>query len=269
MGRVNPVAELASVPVVILCGGLGSRLREETEVRPKPMVEIGGQPILWHIMNIYAAWGATDFKLALGYKAEVIKEYFLNFHPHTSDMTVHLASGRVDYHSNKSPDWLVTLVDTGLHTETGGRVKRLRPWIMNRTFMLTYGDGVGDVDISALLRFHRSHGKLATVTAVRPPARFGNLVLEKDQVQRFEEKSQAEAGWINGGFFVLEPGVFDYIASDSVPWEMDPLQNLAKDGQLMSFRHQGFWAPMDTLREKHRLQEMWDSGKAPWKLWCY
>lgn len=259
--------EVGQIPVAVLCGGLGSRLREETEIRPKPMVEIGGQPILWHIMNIYAAWGTTRFLLALGYKAEVIKEYFLNFHPHTSDMTIHLASGKVDHHNNTAPDWQVALIDTGLHTETGGRVKRLKPWVDNRTFMLTYGDGVGNIDIKALLAFHQSHGKLATVTAVRPPARFGNLVFEGGQVVEFAEKSQALAGWINGGFFVLEPGVFDYIAGDSMPWESEPLQRLAKDGQLMAYQHGGFWAAMDTLREKQRLQELWDSGRAPWKIW--
>lgn len=258
---------LHSTPVVILCGGMGTRLREETDTRPKPMVEIGGQPILWHVMNIYAARGVQHFLLALGYKAEMIKEYFFNFHPHTSDMTVHLATGNIDYHSNIAPDWHVTLIDTGLHTETGGRIKRLRPWVGKQTFMLTYGDGVGNVDIRALLRFHRSHGKLATVTAVRPPARFGSLVFAKNKVRAFAEKSQTEAGWINGGFFVLEPGVFEYIDGDVTVWEVDPLQNLAKNGELMVFRHEGFWAPMDTLREKHRLQELWDSGKAPWKIW--
>ena len=246
---------------------MGSRLREETDLRPKPMVEIGGQPILWHIMNIYAAWGAKEFLLALGYKGEFIKEYFLNFHPHTSDLTVQLATGNIAYHSNKAPDWRVTLVDTGLHTATGGRIKRLKPWLAGQTFMLTYGDGVGNVDVRALLAFHRSHGRLATVTAVRPPARFGNLLFQKDRVVEFEEKPQTEAGWINGGFFVLEPGVFDYLTNEAIPWEQDPLRNLAKDGELMAFRHEGFWAPMDTLREKHRLQELWDSGKAPWKVW--
>lgn len=259
--------KVEQIPVAVLCGGLGSRLREETEIRPKPMVEIGGQPILWHIMNIYAAWGTKCFLLALGYKAEVIKEYFLNFHPHTSDMTIHLASGKVDHHNNMAPDWQVTLIDTGLHTETGGRVKRLKPWVHNQTFMLTYGDGIGNINIKALLAFHRSHGKLATVTAVRPPARFGNLVFEGGQVVEFAEKSQALAGWINGGFFVLEPGVFDYIAGDAMPWESEPLQRLAKDGQLMAYQHKGFWAAMDTLREKQRLQELWDSRKAPWKIW--
>lgn len=254
-------------PVAILCGGQGTRLREETEFRPKPMVEIGDRPILWHIMSIYAAAGLNNFVLALGYKGELIKEYFLNFHPHTSDMTVHLATGLVSYHSNKAPDWHVTLVDTGLNTQTGGRVKRLKPWLDGKTFMLTYGDGVGNVDLKALLDFHKNHGKLATVTAVRPPSRFGSLAFDKDRVLAYQEKPQIEAGWINGGFFVLEPGIFEYISGDAMPWESEPLHKLAADGQLMAYRHERFWAPMDTLREKHLLQELWDSGNAPWKVW--
>lgn len=253
--------------VVLLAGGLGTRLSEETDVKPKPMVEIGGHPMLWHIMNVYAAQGFTDFVVALGYKGEVIKEYFLNFHPHNSDLTVRLATGAVDYHSNKAPDWTVTLVDTGLKTQTGGRVKRLQQWLGNRTFMLTYGDGVGNVDLKALLAFHRSHGKLATVTAVRPPSRFGSVVVEGDRVFEFKEKPQTEAGWINGGFFVLEPGVFEYISGDTVAWESEPLNQIANAGQLMAFRHEAFWQPMDTIREKHLLQTLWDSGKAPWKIW--
>jgi len=255
------------VPAVILCGGVGSRLREETEVRPKPMVEIGGQPILWHIMNIYASAGCRDFALALGYKGEVIKQYFLNFHTYTADLMVRLSTGEVQYHGNNVPDWNVTLVDTGLKTETGGRIKRLKPWIGGRTFMVTYGDGVSDIDLNALLAFHRSHGRLATVTAVRPPSRFGDLVFEDGRVIEFHEKSQAHGGWINGGFFILEPGALDYIADDSVPWELDPLRNLTKDQQLMAYQHHGFWAPMDTLREKQLLQSLWEAGKAPWKVW--
>ena len=255
------------IPVVILCGGQGTRLREETEFRPKPMVEIGERPILWHIMSIYAAAGLSNFVLALGYKGELIKEYFLNFHPHTSDLTVHLGTGQVNYHSNAAPDWHVTLVDTGLNTQTGGRVRRLKPWLDGKPFMLTYGDGVGNVDLKALWEFHKNHGKLATVTAVRPPSRFGNLTCENSRVQAFKEKPQTDAGWINGGFFVLEPSIFEYIAGDSMPLEIDPLHQLAADGQLMAYRHEGFWAPMDTLREKHLLQELWDSGSAPWKVW--
>jgi glucose-1-phosphate cytidylyltransferase len=253
--------------VVLLAGGLGTRLSEETDVRPKPMVEIGGHPILWHIMNIYAAAGLSDFVIALGYKGELIKEYFLNFHPHNSDLTVHLGSGRVAFHDNKAPDWTVTLADTGMHTQTGGRVRRLRPWLDGKTFMMTYGDGVGNLDLKALLAFHKSHGKLATVTAVRPPSRFGSVVLAEHRVVEFTEKPQTEGGWINGGFFVLEPGVLDYVSGDSVAWEAEPLHRIAQEGQLMAFRHEGFWQPMDTLREKRLLQDLWESGTAPWKVW--
>lgn len=253
--------------VVLLAGGLGTRLSEETDVKPKPMVEIGGHPIIWHIMNIYAAAGFNDFVIALGYKGEVIKEYFLNFYPHNNDLTVHLATGQVTYHHNKAPDWNVTLVDTGLKAETGGRIKRLKSWVGRDTFMLTYGDGVGNVDLKALLAFHKAHGKLATVTAVRPPARFGNMIFEDGRVLEFKEKPQTEGGWINGGFFVLEPGVFDYVGGDAMPWESGPLPKLAGDGQLMVFKHESFWQPMDTLREKQLLQSLWDSGRAPWKVW--
>lgn len=253
--------------VVLLAGGMGTRLSEETDVRPKPMVEIGGHPIIWHIMNIYAAQGFKDFVIALGYKGEVIKEYFLNFHPHNSDLTVHLATGHVECHANKAPSWTVTLVDTGLKTQTGGRIRRLQPWLGNKPFMLTYGDGVGNIDLKALLAFHRSHGKLATVTAVRPPSRFGTVLIDKNRVFEFTEKPQTEAGWINGGFFVLEPGIFDYISGDSVAWESEPLCKIAGEGQFMAFQHESFWQPMDTMREKHLLQSLWDSGHAPWKVW--
>jgi len=253
--------------VVLLAGGMGTRLSEETDVRPKPMVEIGGHPIIWHIMNVYAAQGFTDFVIALGYKGEVIKEYFLNFHPHNNDLTVHLATGHVEFHANKAPNWTVTLVDTGLKTQTGGRIKRLRPWLGNKPFMLTYGDGVGNIDLKALLAFHKSHGKLATVTAVRPPSRFGTVLVDKNRVFEFTEKPQTEAGWINGGFFVLEPSVFDYIGGDSVAWESEPLGRIAAEGQLMAFQHEAFWQPMDTMREKLLLQSLWDSGHAPWKVW--
>lgn len=253
--------------VVLLAGGIGTRLAEETDVRPKPMVEIGGHPIIWHIMNIYAAAAFTDFVVALGYKGDLIKEYFLNFYPHNSNFTVHLGSGCVTYHDNKAPDWTVTLVDTGLHAQTGGRIKRLRPWLDNQTFMMTYGDGVGSIDLRALLTFHRSHGRLATMTAVRPTSRFGSVVFNGHQVVEFTEKPQTEGGWINGGFFVLEPGVFEYIAGDATVWESEPLSQIAADGQLMAFPHEGFWQPMDTIREKRLLQELWVSGKAPWKVW--
>jgi glucose-1-phosphate cytidylyltransferase len=197
----------------------------------------------------------------------MIKEYFLNFHPHTSDLTVRLASGQVDYHANKAPDWNVTLVDTGLKTQTGGRIKKLKPWVGNETFLLTYGDGLGDINLKALVAFHKSHGKLATVTAVRPPSRFGSVVLENQRVFEFKEKPQTEAGWINGGFFVLEPGIFDYISGDGVSWESEPLTKLASEGQLLAYQHDSFWQPMDTLREKCLLQSLWDSGNAPWKVW--
>lgn len=259
--------ETGIMKVVILAGGLGSRLSEETDIKPKAMVEIGGHPILWHIMNIYAAYDFQDFLIALGYKGEVIKEYFLNFYPHNSDITVNLATGRVKYHNNNAPDWTVMLVDTGIRTETGGRIKRLRPWLAESTFMMTYGDGVGNVDLKKLLVFHKAHGKLATMTGVHPPSRFGSVIIEDDQVVEFREKPQVGGGWINGGFFVLEPGVFDYIKDDSTPWEASPLQKLTSDGQLMVYRHDEFWQPMDTLREKRLLQALWDSGNAPWKVW--
>lgn len=254
--------------VVILAGGLGTRLAEETVVRPKPMVEIGGRPILWHIMNIYSAAGFNEFIIALGYKGEVIKDYFLNFYALNNDLTIRLWEGKVQVHgNNQQPAWVVQLVDTGLPTQTGGRIKRLRPWISDETFMVTYGDGVADVNVRDILQFHRSHGKYATVTAVRPPSRFGALRLNDNQVVSFVEKPQTESGWINGGFFVFEPQVFDYIDGDATPLETDPLERLAADGQLMAYKHEGFWQPMDTLREKQILERLWESGKAPWKIW--
>lgn len=250
---------------VILCGGLGTRLSEETQLRPKPMVEIGGRPILWHIMKIYERHGVTDFMLALGYKGEVIKDYFLNYHARQSDLTVELKGGRVDYTNPTAEDWRVSLIDTGASTMTGGRLLRLKSHLQaDGTFMLTYGDGVSDVDINALLAFHRAHGRLATVTAVRPPARFGDLRIENDRVINFEEKPQAGEGWINGGFFVLEPGVFDFIAGDATIFEKAPLERLAQRGELLAYRHPGYWQSMDTLRDKQALEEMWASGKAPW-----
>jgi glucose-1-phosphate cytidylyltransferase len=254
--------------VAILAGGLGSRLQEETSVRPKPMVEIGGKPILWHILNIYAAHGFDEFVIALGYKGELIKEYFLNFFTLNSDFTVDLATGKTEVRAGaKRPSWKVTLVDTGPDTQTGGRVGRLRPYLEDGTFMLTYGDGVADVDLKKLAAFHRSHGKLATVTAVRPPSRFGSFAFDGDRVLEFQEKPQTGEGWINGGFFVLEPEVLDLIGGDDTLWEMEPLNTLAARGELMAFRHAGFWQPMDTLREKRLLEELWQSGKAPWKCW--
>lgn len=253
---------------IILAGGLGTRLAEETTLRPKPMVEVGGKPILWHLMNIYSAQGFHEFIVALGYKGEMIKEYFLNFHTLNANLTVDLASGRHTAQASAPVPWNVHLVDTGFDTQTGGRLKRLEAWLgTDDTFFLTYGDGLANVDLRALLEFHRNHCKLATVTAVRPPARFGGLALEGDQVTRFSEKPQTGEGWINGGFFVLNRRVLDYIAGDATFWELDPLERLATEGQLHAFRHEGFWQPMDTLREKHMLDKLWESGKAPWKVW--
>ncbi|HEU4630950.1 MAG TPA: glucose-1-phosphate cytidylyltransferase [Gemmatimonadaceae bacterium] len=253
--------------VVILAGGRGTRLAEETSVRPKPMVEIGGKPMIWHIMSIYAAHGFSDFLVACGYKGECIKEYFRNAFIHSADFTIDLRDGQLSVLNGSRIDWKVGLVDTGTETMTGGRIRRLRPWLGDATFMATYGDGLASVDIRALMAFHRRHGRLATVTAVRPPARFGGLVLTEDAVATFSEKPQAGEGWINGGFFVFEPGVFEYLADDETILEREPLERLAADGQLMAFRHEGFWQPMDTLREKELLESLWLSGKAPWKTW--
>jgi glucose-1-phosphate cytidylyltransferase len=255
------------VKVVILAGGVGSRLSEETTLRPKPMVEIGGKPILWHIMNIYAAHGFDEFVIALGYKGEVIKEYFLNFYALNNDISIDLSSGKTIIHDGNQPKWNVHLIDTGLHTETGGRLKRLASWLdKNETFMFTYGDGVADVDLDALLHFHKTHGKLATVTAVRPPARFGRMAVEDGRVVDFYEKPEEGEGWINGGFFVLNAKVLDYIEDDKTPWEREPLERLARDGQMGSYLHRGFWSCMDTLKEKNMLEELWASGHAPWRF---
>jgi glucose-1-phosphate cytidylyltransferase len=253
---------------VILAGGLGSRLSEETVAKPKPMVEIGGKPILWHIMHIFSAYGVNEFVLALGYRGEVIKEYFLNFFALNNNISIDLASGKTTIHEGNQPRWKVHLVDTGVLTQTGGRLRRLRAWLGDEeTFMLTYGDGVADVDICALLRFHESHGKIATVTTVRPPARFGSIVFDGQRVSEFAEKPQTGEGWINGGFFVLNRKVFDYVDGDDTVWERVPMERLASDGQLMAYRHDGFWQPMDTLREKKLLDDLWQAGAAPWKVW--
>jgi glucose-1-phosphate cytidylyltransferase len=249
---------------IILAGGLGTRLSEETVLRPKPMVEIGGIPILCHVMGIYAAQGYADFVVALGYKGQSVKEFFLNYYALNSDLTVDLRSGATTVHQGERKPWRIDLVDTGVQTMTGGRIKRLRPWVGEGTFMATYGDGLADIDIRALVAFHRRHGRLATVTVVRPPSRFGALQFDGDRVQAFMEKPQTGEGWINGGFFVLEPGIFDYIEGDETLWEREPLERLAADGQLMAFHHAGFFQPMDTLREKQVLEGLWQSGKAPW-----
>ncbi len=253
---------------VILAGGFGSRLSEETQVKPKPMVEIGGRPILWHIMNIYGAHGVKEFVIACGYKAEIIKTYFLNFYALNNDLSIDLSTGNTLIHNGNHPGWKVHLVDTGLQTGTGGRLKRLERWLADEeTFLFTYGDGVADLDVQALLRFHFSHGRLATVTTVRSPARFGRLAFEGNRVTEFYEKPEASEGWINGGYFVLNRKVLDYIDDDASLWERTPVERLAQDGQLMGYRHYGFWSCMDTLKEKNLLEEMWASGKAPWKIW--
>ncbi len=253
---------------VILAGGFGSRLSEETILRPKPMVEIGNRPILWHIMNIYSHYGVNEFIIALGYKAEVIKEYFLNFYAINNNISLDLSSGKTIIHDGKQPHWKVHLVDTGLYTQTGGRLRRLKDWLKDdETFMFTYGDGVGDIDIEALKDFHLSHGKLATVTTVRPPARFGSISFKGFQVADFFEKPKNGDGWINGGFFVLNKRSIDYIESDDSIWEKDCVEKLTRDGQLMGFKHQGFWSCMDTLKEKNYLEELWNSNRPPWKVW--
>lgn len=251
--------------VIILCGGRGTRLSEETQIKPKPMVEIGGRPILWHIMKIYERHGLNDFMLALGYKGELIKDYFLHYHARQSDLSVHLKSGVVDYTNPTAEDWHVTLVDTGAATQTGGRLRRLKPLLQSGgTFMMTYGDGVSDVDLTALREFHRSHGRLATVTAVRPQARFGDLHIENNRVSKFEEKPQTGEGWINGGFFVFEPAALDFITSDATLLEKEPLTQLAQRGELMAYQHTGYWQSMDTLRDKQALDELLADGKVPW-----
>lgn len=253
--------------VGILAGGYGSRLAEETEIKPKPMVEIGGHPILWHIMMLYSQYGYNEFAIALGYKGEVIKKYMVDYHSLSSNMTVDLKDGKVETHGAQTPDWKVDLIDTGPGTMTGGRIKRLIPYMGNETFMLTWGDGVSTVDLDKLLAFHRSHGKLATLTAVRPPARYGHLEFDGDKILQFTEKPQTAEGWINGAFFVLEPEIYDYIDGDDTQFEHEPLERLAAEGQLMAYRHDGFWQCMDTLREKHILENYWASGNAPWKTW--
>jgi glucose-1-phosphate cytidylyltransferase len=252
--------------VVLLAGGLGTRISEETSVRPKPMVEIGGKPILWHIMKIYATHGLTDFVVCCGYKGYLIKEYFANYFLHMSDVTIDLGKNSIEVHQKKAEPWRVTLVDTGESTQTGGRLRRVRDYI-DGDFCLTYGDGVGSVNITELLAFHKAHGKHATMTAVQPPGRFGALEMNGTQVRSFMEKPTGDGGWINGGFFVLNPAVIDLIEGDETLWERQPLEALAKNDQLQAYFHHGFWQPMDTLRDKNHLEELWTAGNAPWKTW--
>lgn len=252
---------------VILAGGMGTRISEESHLRPKPMIEIGGRPILWHIMKIYSAHGINDFIICLGYKGFIIKEYFANYFLHMSDVTFDMKENRMEVHQRNAEPWRVTLVDTGEETMTGGRLKRVREHIGNETFCFTYGDGVSDINIMNLIEFHQKQRTSATLTAVQPPGRFGALDMEGNKITRFEEKPEGDYSWINGGFFVLEPGVIDLIEGDATVWERKPLEELARRGQLSAFRHEGFWQPMDTLRDKIKLEELWDSGNAPWKKW--
>jgi len=256
-----------SMKAVILCGGLGTRLSEETVLKPKPMVEIGGMPVLWHIMKIYAAHGVREFVLALGYKGESIKDYFVNYRYRSRSLTVEMHKGVVEVHQGDSEDWTVHLLDTGLNTQTGGRLKRAAQFIGREPFLATYGDGVTNLDITKVIKEHKRNGRLATMTAVRPPARFGSMVFEGDLVTRFEEKPQAGEGWINGGFFVLQPEVADYIEGDATLWEREPMEKLASAGQLAAYRYDGFWQCMDTLRDVRLLESLWQEGRAPWKTW--
>ena len=254
---------------IILAGGLGTRISEETHLKPKPMIEIGGRPILWHIMKIYSSHGVNDFIICCGYKGYLIKEYFANYFLHMSDVTFHMKDNRMEVHQNNVEPWTVTLVDTGENTLTGGRLKRVGDYIKNEElFCFTYGDGVGDIDITSLIKFHKAHNKQATLTAMRPPGRYGALAItDSDKVDHFQEKPDGEGGWINGGFFVLSPKIIDRISDDFTSWEGDPLSGLATDGELVAFKHNGFWQPMDTLREKNLLNDLCRSGKAPWKTW--
>jgi len=253
--------------VVILAGGLGTRLSEETVIKPKPMVEIGGNPILWHIMKIFSQYGFNDFIICLGYKGYVIKEYFANYFLHMSDVTIDIKNNKIEIHQNYSEPWKISLIDTGDNTMTGGRVKRIQSYIGDETFMLTYGDGLSDVNIPNLIKFHKKHGQIGTLTAIRPVGRFGALELSGPSVTTFLEKPEGEGGYINGGFFVFEPQLFDYLKDDATILERSPLETLAKERQLNAFKHEGFWHPMDTLRDKNYLENLWSSGKAPWKVW--
>jgi glucose-1-phosphate cytidylyltransferase len=256
------------VKAVILAGGLGTRISEESHLKPKPMVEIGGKPVLWHIMKIYSHHGIDDFIICLGYKGYVIKEYFANYFLHMSDVTFDIARNRMEVQQASAEPWRVTLVDTGELTMTGGRLKRVRAYLGDEEFCFTYGDGLGNVDVGALIAFHRKQGTLATVTAVQPPGRFGALDLDRELITSFREKPQGDGGWINGGFFVLSPNALDYVDGDATIWERESLERLAADGQLAAYRHTGFWQPMDTLRDKLHLEELWNSGRAPWRIWA-
>jgi glucose-1-phosphate cytidylyltransferase len=258
---------MANLKTVILAGGLGTRLSEETVIRPKPMVELGGRPILWHIMKLYSHFGINDFVVCLGYKGYTIKEYFANYFLHNSDVTINLRNNELKVHQNSSEPWSVTLVDTGDDTATGGRLRRVRQHVDGETFCFTYGDGLADVDIAALIDFHRQQKTHATLTAVQPPGRFGVIDIEEDKIRDFTEKPPGDGSWINGGFFVLEPEVFDLIEGDATSWEREPMETLARSGQLSAFRHTGFFHPMDTMRDKAYLEELWSSGRAPWNVW--
>lgn len=254
--------------VVILAGGYGTRFSEETDLKPKPMIEIGGKPILWHIMKIYSHYGFNDFIICLGYKGYIIKEYFMNYFIHMSDLKVNLAQGSFEALNSYSENWSVTMVDTGLDTMTGGRIKRIRRYLNNEPFLLTYGDGVADINIRELIKFHESQGKAATITAVQPTGRFGAIdISDNNMVNSFYEKPAGDGGWVNGGFFVLQPEIFDYIAGDETTWEREPLEKLAVENKLAAYKHDGFWKPMDTLRDKRELEALWNGGNAPWKLW--
>ena len=254
--------------VLILAGGFGSRLSEETSSRPKPMVEIGGKPILWHIMKQYSYYGFNDFVILCGYKGYMIKSYFANYYRHMADMTVDMANNSIEYHKNHAEPWKITLIDTGLETMTGGRIKRVKDYVGSEPFMLTYGDGVASININDLCKFHQNHGKVITMTSVQPEGRFGALVINNEyKVTDFKEKPNGDGAWINAGFFVCNPAVFDYLKNDQTIFERGPLENLAKDGELFTFRHTGFWKPMDTLRDKNELEDMWKSNNAPWKIW--
>jgi len=252
---------------VILAGGLGTRLSEETQIKPKPLIEIGGMPLLWHIMKIYSTYDVTDFVICCGYKGYMIKEYFANYSLHMSDVTIDLQENKIDVHHKVVEPWKITLVDTGINTMTGGRLKKVKDYLDNETFCLTYGDGLSDINISQLIEFHKNQKTLATVTAVKPPGRFGAMTLSNNKVSKFQEKPEGDGNWINGGFFVLEPNVFEYIEDDNTVWEQEPLQKLAEEEQLSAYLHHGFWQPVDTLRDKNRLEELWKMNKAYWKKW--